>query len=212
MHLLHLALFSAILSPCVASAEFSPKSRSINATAETLPQGRGEIGFASLSLGATDDLMVTIPTLPLLLGALSVGARYRIAPSPSLRISPEVGLTFVAGGIYAQGALGFGLNLGSQLRHAITIKANLTPIGELEFDGFGEGDNTIGENNKDTDDTTYHISAMVNYDYYTADGNLFFAGLLGIAPYLGYTWAWQHFHAGVGLFTIFPYAYFYWRF
>ncbi len=203
--------FLAVLSYLVlftnpVLAKFSEKERSINATAETLPENSGEIGFASFSFGVTDNTMITVPTLPLFIGgSVSVNVRHKFSLTDKVILSPNAGAGYYfsnGGGFLYNAGLALGINFDS--KHALTFGGNLTNAPRLEKDA-------AGEYYVASSDTPYG-APFVNYDFYRDNGDLVWVGLYSLVPVAGYTWAWENFHFGAGLATILPFVYLYWRF
>ncbi len=181
-----LALASLLLSSAAASAGFDANERSINGTGETLAQGRYEVGIGSVAYGVTNQTMVRVPTLSILVGAARLEARHKVELGASARATPYVGAETPRHGV---AGVDFGLDLGTGREHSLTVGAG------AKIGPHGGGD----------------VSA--EYDFYHR-GNVVYAGVVGRVGYLGYTWAWESFH--VGLITspasgFLPFPYVAWR-
>jgi hypothetical protein len=187
-----------------ANAAYSEKEKSINLTAETLPEGSGEVGFLSLSYGVTDSFQLTVPTLPLAFGVFSAGGKYKIDVSNTFILAPSasVGYYFPDGGGFAGSAM-----MNATFRFDNNTEAFSLGIGAQNAGKAGYSSSDGLQIERDWSPTWY-----VNYDWYTSGGNLWYVGVAGLLPYAGFTWAWTNFHLGVGLATVLPYAYLYWRF
>lgn len=200
----------------VALAAFSSMAPSINGTAETLRQGNGEIGLASFSYGLTDELMLTVPTLPLLFGEVGAGVKYRFQLSNNVMVTPGIsasaaqltegddndGASQVV--FIPRGSLGFTIYLDDAKRHSLSLNVS---------GGKNAVYNWAQRNNADKRvEYKTGLSVYPEYDYYTEGGNLFWIGAAGLLPVYGFTWAWDHFHVGLGAIGIIPFPYFYWRF
>lgn len=214
--------FLIVGSVCVASgaqvavAALNPEAPSINGTAETLRQGNGEIGLASFSYGLTDELMLTVPTLPLLFGEVGAGVKYRFQLSDRVMLTPGLSASAVQEfdldddestskiEFVPRGSLGLTVYLDSEKRHSLSLNVS---------GGKNAVYNWAERNNPDKRvEYKMGVSLYPEYDYYTDSGNLFWIGAAGLLPVYGFTWAWEHFHVGLGAVGIIPFPYFYWRF
>jgi len=194
----------ASLSIQNAFAEYSASEKSVTLTAETLPKDSGEVGLLSLSYGITDNLQMTVPTLPLAFGFVTVGAKYKFMISERFIISPSasLGYYFPDGGGAAASAM-----INTTFRFDSNTEALSVGVGALNTSRIGYGSSSGWEIDRDLAPTWY-----LNYDWYTKGGNLWYVGVVGLLPYGGFTWAWTNIHFGVGLAAIIPYAHFYWKF
>lgn len=181
-----------------AFARFDETNRSVEFTGETLPAGDFEIGLFKAHAGVTDSLMVT--TLPLagLLGFFAGGAAWQISLPRRLRLTPSFeyfGGTNASGGPTIRGGIGMGLNRGDRLQHSFTV--NVRGKREPHF-VFGTFDEETG--NQLTPDRHVQRNSLwlgFDYSYYTPGGNLAYVGSEQLVPYFGFTWAWDHVHAGL---------------
>ena len=189
-----------------ASAEFSKGTPSINGTSELLGDGRGEIVFTSLSYGATEKLTLTIPTIPLLYRAVSLGGRYRAYDNGSIVVAPEGSVGFWNRITIYSAGLGSTVRVGSSKRHTFTGKGKVSYVPKFNLSTrFVETSDSveseivelkIEDQNDLNSQLTTSFRPSVEYDYYTSSGNLAYLGFEGV-PYLGFTWAWDSVHAGV---------------
>ena len=185
-----------------AAAEFGPTNRSINGTGETLAANKCEVGLRTLACGVTDNVLISAPMLSILTGDGEVEMRRRFGLFENMRITPAI----TAGTpIHFGGRLDLGIDLGMDRQHSVT----------LTFETKWSAKTAIPVE-KYSPDKAYRFTGYLGgeYDFYFA-GNVAYIGLVRQVPYLGYTWAWEHFH--VGLITsnrsrFFPIPYFYWRF
>lgn len=198
-----IALTTSVLTN-PSRAAFTAKEKSINFTAETLPQNSSEISFLDFSHGITDRFMISVPTLPMLVGYLAVGAKYRIPLSDKLSISP-------------MGSLGADLSQKKNHMSATAmINGTLKIDNDTEAFSFGLGATNPSSSYSSSEGLVrkaeWTYVAFLNYDWYTSGGNLWYAGIANLVPYGGFTWAWEHVHFGLGLAAYIPYANLYWRF
>lgn len=195
-------IFSALAISTTAFSEFNATNRSVNGTGETLNAHQCEVGLRALSCGVSDDFMLTSPTLSILTGESELEARYRFQLPENVRITPAL----IAGSPVHFGArIDFGINLGADLEHSLTFTT--------ETNWAAKGDIPVP---KYSPDRAYRFTSYLGgeYDYYNF-GNVAYIGVSRRVPYVGYTWAWEHFHLGIitsNLSRYFPVPYFYWRF
>jgi hypothetical protein len=201
-------LFASV--PAFASFD-GEKHRSINGTSETLRQGNAELGLASFSYGITNELMLTVPTLPLVVGQVAAGARYKVNLNSNLRISPEAYV-----GTYANSDLVYGnvgATVGVDLPHSkntLDFAFNVTRMRDTNWDDAFDSKSS-NENSNSVSVT--QATGRVEFNHYTNGSNLFYVGVDSSALlYGGFTWAWENVHVGLlssapTLFFPLPYIY-----
>jgi hypothetical protein len=191
----------AVVSGCganVAFARFDETSRSVEFTGETLAAGDFELGLGKVHAGVTDSVMVTTVPVAAASGSWSAGAAWRIALPRGLRLTPAFeyfGEVKDSGGAVIRGGVGLGLNRGERKQHSFTV--NVRGKRQPTF-LFGTFDGETGE--QLTPDRFVQRNSMwlgFDYSYYTPGGNLAYVGSDQLVPYFGFTWAWDHIHAGL---------------
>lgn len=193
----------------MAHAAYTEKSKSINMTAETLPKGEGEVGLLTLAYGLSDRLQLTVPTLPWIVGNVSAGLKYKFELTDTLILSPTGTVGF---SITEKALPAYLLELPLTIRLSNSRDLSFGVMASFPKTGVsGVGVSTQSLRTAKTEDGV-DILWYANLDTYRANGDLWYIGLIGVLPNAGYVWAWEHFHVGVGLATVLPYAYFYWRF
>jgi len=210
--LLFTIVFSLLCSSHALAKFDGLTQRSINGTSETLPEGNVELGFTTFSYGITDDLMISVPTLPLVFGQISVGAKYKVSLNSNFRFSPEaqVGTYQMTGATYAAGGFSLGLDLPNS-RSTIDLGAGFARMRDKTNLALFKSNST----DKDADNIVIvtAVTGKVEFNHYTSGGNLFYLGANTIAPiYLGFTWAWENVHFGIisslnSVFIPLPYIY-----
>jgi len=200
--------------PNEIKAEFSKSNRSINGTGEVLGDGEIEIGFGSASYGYSDQIMFGIPTGHFLTGQGKFEAKYKLDLGASMRLTPAVaigpaifpdlaksiGFEHMDVNPYVMASFDFGVNIGGQDEHSITVGLDLKSVkrratgGEIKRKILGD--------------------VRFEYDFYHR-GNVAYFGLFRQAPYVGYTWGFESTYIGLisSVSTSFyPFPYIYWRF
>jgi hypothetical protein len=202
---------AVLMSSTQALARFDAKEqRSINGTAETLPQGNVELGFASFSYGITNELMLSVPTLPFVSGLFSVGAKYKLDINSKFRVSPEAHIgSYPSDSIaYASGGATLGVDLPNS-RNTIDFGSHIVHMKSAPLSDVLDGD-------KHDDKVFTGATGRVEFNHYTQGGNLFYTGLASLSGlYVGFTWAWENVHMGIISSTAslyFPLPYIYARF
>ena len=181
-----LRLFFASLLLSVATpltAELSNSSRSIHGTGETLAAGTYELGIGSVAYGLTDDWLIAVPTLSLIVGYGRAEARHKFTLTPALRVSP---FTFVET-FHRLGAGSYvGFDFGSGSAHSITLGAAV----------ISDRRPVVDENGDARIERRMLPQWSLEYDWYNA-GNLWYVGVDRYILYLGHTWAWSSVHTGL---------------
>ncbi len=168
------------------------KERSINNTAETLSSKRVEAGTATISLGITDRLMISIPTAPMAGKIYSGIVKYRFGdPKSPVLLASSAGAIMHDGQFYPAIGGAVGLNLFEK-SNALSLTAHIIFGKKLNFD-TGAATSRGG----------IFPWVGLNYDYYTKKKNLFYFGTSGYVPYIGHTWSWKNFQAGALVFALF---------
>lgn len=198
----------AALASGTALAKFNGRERSINGTGETLPEGSAELGFTTFAFGVTDQLMLSLPTLPLLNGAIGIEARYKLSLNRNVRVSPFAGIGYGTNSDEPAANAGavFGFD-STDRRHSFDLGAQIRryPKFVVREKSDEESDDAVAT----------RVLGQLEYNHYTRGGNLFYLGAWGGMPYWGFTWAWENVHLGLigALPTMFiPLPYIYLRF
>lgn len=183
-----------------AFANFDQATRSINGTGEVLRSNEFEVGFANIHYGLTDRAMLsTVQPLGWLF-VQSMRVKYKFEPLPALRFSPSIAATRMlgAGTSYAT-AIDIGADRGDRRQHSYNFSFQYNYAGMRESPVFDADDNYVGMEKKKSESNLMTF----DYTYYTESGNAAYAGVYGVTPYIGFTWAFKHVHAGVFIYPIY---------
>ncbi|MEY4630949.1 MAG: hypothetical protein RIQ81_1069 [Pseudomonadota bacterium] len=195
-------LCSSALLFCLVSTPAWPAlnetERSVEQTGETLQPGRYELSITKLMYGVSDGFMLETNYLYDLFSAPSLGASMRFQLPKGLRITPYARYFHSVAGKWDwatwRAGTTLGITRGERKQHsfAVTISGKSEPYLDLGGDdpetGFANDQATWRKRNR--------IWMGFDYSYYTPAGNLAFIGSDMMIPYMGFTWAWNHVHAG----------------
>ncbi len=191
---------AALLAVWAGASGFDAADRSVNGTGETLKAGAFEVGVGSVAYGVADDVLVRLPTLSLLVGSGRAEVRYRSSLSARWRLSPYVALETPR---HAGAGADLGWDLGDRKQHSLTAGLGVR-YGPIAWPG---------QRKPKTWQDQALPRATFEYDYYHR-GNVVYAGVFDALGYVGYTWAWDSFHAGLissPASGFYPFPYVYWR-
>ena len=225
-------LLSVVSLQSPAEAAFGKKQPSINGTGETLSQGSAELGFLSFSYGVTDQLMLSIPTLPLLRGLTSVSGRYKIELGNNMRFSPtasvyHVSQTGMDSALGAGGGFILGFDFGKSEtkdennNNIKSVQAKQSSYNSIDFGAtllstkYSLLSLQVGDSEKDISFRLTQVAGQLEFNHYTEAGNLFYVGgSNSLGPYVGFTWGFKNTHFGFmssALSALIPLPYLYWR-